>query len=355
MALSTSRASRRPCAPEGFSRARSMPACAARRRASGLTATPLASRAGPKLRSGVRTSRNGSSGTARAGAGEGAAAAVGARAGAAGAFGAGDGAVADGAGIGFTAAPLPAITATTAPTGATSPAATRTSASTPASVAGTSIDTLSVSISNRLSPGATLSPACLNHLVTLPSATVSPSCGIRTSINPILFHPLPHHFLRGADRPQDQPVALEFIGPHILGERSRLHAGDAMVRHRAGTLVERPCAEIGDVVGKRRLRLLGGRRRARHRVDAVGRDLRRHLAARGVEDVALGVGAAVRPWPAVDPGAGVAPDADEALGGLARHRLALRLCHDAQREHEREQRNAPAHVLTTSPRRTASP
>src|ERR1700745_2335035 len=34
----------------------------------------------------------------------------------------------------------------------------------------------------RLSPGFTVSPADLNHLVILPSATVSPSCGINKSI-----------------------------------------------------------------------------------------------------------------------------------------------------------------------------
>src|SRR5437899_3025688 len=88
----------------------------------------------------------------------------------------------DGAGVDGAAAAPSAITATTAPTGATAPAGTRISASTPAVVEGTSIDTLSVSISNRLSPGLMLSPADLNHCVILPSATVSPSCGISTSI-----------------------------------------------------------------------------------------------------------------------------------------------------------------------------
>src|SRR5215475_8663750 len=44
------------------------------------------------------------------------------------------------------------------------------------------MDTLSVSISNRLSPGLTTSPTDLNQVVILPSATVSPSCGIRISI-----------------------------------------------------------------------------------------------------------------------------------------------------------------------------
>ena len=75
-------------------------------------------------------------------------------------------------------APLP-MTPTMAPTGATSPSGTRISLKMPASIAGTSIETLSVSISNRLSPGFTASPADLNHLVIFPSATVSPSCGMR--------------------------------------------------------------------------------------------------------------------------------------------------------------------------------
>src|SRR5205807_5764950 len=81
------------------------------------------------------------------------------------------------------APPSPAITATTAPTSAVSPVCTLISVSVPAVIDGTSIDTLSVSISNRLSPGFTVSPADLNHFVILPSATVSPSCGINTSMH----------------------------------------------------------------------------------------------------------------------------------------------------------------------------
>ena len=175
---STSRATMRPCGPEPRRRDRSMPASPASRRASGVTAMPPANRAGPKLRSGVRTSKNGSSligvcwrGCATGLAGRGGAAcappALPARRGCA----------------ELAAAPVPsAITPTTAPTGATSPAGTRISASTPVVVDGTSIDTLSVSISNRLSPGLTVAPAATNHLVILPSATVSPSCGISTSM-----------------------------------------------------------------------------------------------------------------------------------------------------------------------------
>src|SRR5207248_7100965 len=55
-------------------------------------------------------------------------------------------------GTGGAASAVPEITATIAPTGAPSPAATRISPSTPAMVEGTSMGTLSVSISNRLSP-----------------------------------------------------------------------------------------------------------------------------------------------------------------------------------------------------------
>ncbi len=85
-------------------------------------------------------------------------------------------------GGGATFAPGSPSTATTVPTGTVSPAATRISLSTPLSVACTSIDTLSVSITNRLSPAATLSPTALNQEATLPSATVSPNCGMITFI-----------------------------------------------------------------------------------------------------------------------------------------------------------------------------
>src|SRR5262249_40568561 len=105
---------------------------------------------------------------------------AGARAGAGGALGGAPVAAA----CGLVVAPAePAITATMAPTGTVAPAGTRISASTPAAIAGTSIDTLSVSISNRLSPGLMASPTALNQVEILPSATVSPSCGISTSMS----------------------------------------------------------------------------------------------------------------------------------------------------------------------------
>src|SRR5664279_1193328 len=173
-AFSTSLATMRPCGPVPVTRDKSMPRSEAKRRASGVVKAPPGSFAGPKLRSGVRTSRKGSSGMVR-GIGVACDIATGAaaRAGAAAGFIAAAGALAG--------KPAPEITATTAPTLATSPTWKRISLSVPALVAGTSIEVLSVSISNRLSPGFTASPADLNHFTILPSATVSPSCGIRTS------------------------------------------------------------------------------------------------------------------------------------------------------------------------------
>src|SRR5579883_150235 len=86
---------------------------------------------------------------------------------------------------------MPAIIPTIAPTGASMPSPTRISVKMPAAVAGTSIEALSVSISKRLSPGATRSPTFLNQVVILPELTVSPSCGINTSIRlPLRPHQL---------------------------------------------------------------------------------------------------------------------------------------------------------------------
>src|ERR1700678_2099646 len=243
----------RPCGPEPRNRERSMPASVASRRASGVTVMPPESRAGPKLRAGVRTSKNGSSLIGCCGAGaDGAACADtgGGAAGDTGVFG-----VAGGAGLGALtmAPPAPPITPTTAPTGATSPSVTRISLKTPASVAGTSIDTLSVSISNRLSPGWTASPADLNHLVILPSATVSPSCGIRIFI--AMFpavgsrDPFASDFQRRIEPAKDQTVAGEFIAADQISGVARLDAVLTMMRHGSGPLVDGVGAEIGDVIG----------------------------------------------------------------------------------------------------------
>src|SRR5918997_5612874 len=68
--------------------------------------------------------------------------------------------------------------ASTAPTSTVSPSSTRISDSVPLTGDGTSESTLSVETSKRGSSSATVSPTCLNHLVIVPSVTVSPSCGI---------------------------------------------------------------------------------------------------------------------------------------------------------------------------------
>ncbi len=78
------------------------------------------------------------------------------------------------------------MTASFAPTFTVAPSATRISASTPFACAGTSVLTLSVSTSNSTSSAATASPTFLYHLVTVPSATVSPSCGMMTSMKTFL-------------------------------------------------------------------------------------------------------------------------------------------------------------------------
>ena len=76
------------------------------------------------------------------------------------------------------AAMLPSTTATTSPTLAVAPGPTQISDRRPATTDCTSIVTLSVSTSKRLSPSRISSPIDLNQARTFPSATVSPSCGM---------------------------------------------------------------------------------------------------------------------------------------------------------------------------------
>src|SRR5262249_34537893 len=160
-------------------------------------------------------------------------------------------------------------------------------------------------------PGLTCSPAALNHLVILPSATVSPSCGISTSMGVFpgaaLFDPFPHHFDRGAEWAQDQPVADEFVAAHEIALVAGLHAALAMMGDGAGALVDRIFAEIGDDAIERRLGFLGGQLVAGARDFAVGRDLAGHMAVGVVNDDTFGIGALARPRLAVDRRADVTP------------------------------------------------
>ena len=78
------------------------------------------------------------------------------------------------------AAPSP-TTAITEPTDTVAPSSTRISSTVPAMGDGTSVSTLSVDTSKSGSSSATASPTALNHLVMVPSVTVSPSWGRVTS------------------------------------------------------------------------------------------------------------------------------------------------------------------------------
>jgi len=71
-----------------------------------------------------------------------------------------------------------------APTGTVSPSGAVISVSVPEAGAGTSISTLSVVTSTRVSPSVTGSPGCLTQLTTVPSVTDSPIAGrVRATVS----------------------------------------------------------------------------------------------------------------------------------------------------------------------------
>src|SRR5262245_31814493 len=79
---------------------------------------------------------------------------------------------------------LLSTTASTVPTATVVPSGTRICVMTPSPGDGISIETLSVSMSRMISSALTRSPTFLCQLATVPSVTVSPSCGINTFIEP---------------------------------------------------------------------------------------------------------------------------------------------------------------------------
>src|SRR5687768_7195369 len=79
---------------------------------------------------------------------------------------------------------LLSTTASTVPTATVVPSGTRICVMNPLLGDGISIETLSVSMSRMISSAATWSPTFLCQLATVPSVTVSPSCGINTFIEP---------------------------------------------------------------------------------------------------------------------------------------------------------------------------
>ena len=85
---------------------------------------------------------------------------------------------------GATSVPSGAITASFVPTSTVSPSWTRISATTPDAGDGTSVSTLSVEISSRLSSALICSPTCLSHFVIVPSETDTPIWGMTTSVAP---------------------------------------------------------------------------------------------------------------------------------------------------------------------------
>ncbi len=125
---------------------------------------------------GATAGREGAAATAWTGAGADTAAGAGAGAGAAAASGAAgaSGAAAVGA------SPAAPITPSAAPTGTVSSSPAAMDSSTPEAGAGISVSTLSVETSTRGSSARTSSPTCLSQRVTVPSVTLSPSCGMVT-------------------------------------------------------------------------------------------------------------------------------------------------------------------------------
>src|SRR5262245_42840549 len=89
-----------------------------------------------------------------------------------------------GAGAEAAALMLLSTTASTVPTGTVVPSGTRICVMNPSPGDGISIETLSVSMSRTISSTATLSPTFFFQFATVPSVTVSPSCGINTFIEP---------------------------------------------------------------------------------------------------------------------------------------------------------------------------
>ncbi len=122
-----------------------------------------------------------------------------------------------GSGAAPSASVAPPMRASTVPTGTVSPSATSTDRSTPAWAAGTSVSTLSVETSKRGSSTATSSPWDFNHRVTVPSTTVSPSCGMVTCSIGAPRGDACHHFARAGARAaahvSPRSVADRMVGP----------------------------------------------------------------------------------------------------------------------------------------------
>src|SRR6266849_3235387 len=97
-------------------------------------------------------------------------------------------------------APTVSITASVAPTGTVCPSAVTIFAIRPAPGDGISVSTLSVEISTNAWSSTTMSPSLTSHFVIVPSTTLSPICGIVTSIAISIRHETANrvHYFVGA-------------------------------------------------------------------------------------------------------------------------------------------------------------
>ena len=95
-----------------------------------------------------------------------------------------------GAGALSVAAPTSSMTAIAVPVATVSPSLTSSSRMVPVTGEGTSALTLSVETSTKASYFSTASPGFLSHCATVPSVTVSPSCGIVIVVAIVLSRPL---------------------------------------------------------------------------------------------------------------------------------------------------------------------
>ncbi|CAB4344811.1 unannotated protein [freshwater metagenome] len=91
-----------------------------------------------------------------------------------------------GIGVWLGAVPASPITANAPPTSTTASSPATISRSTPETGEGISVSTLSVDTSSNGSSASTVSPTDLSQRVTVPSVTLSPSCGIETVVDTVI-------------------------------------------------------------------------------------------------------------------------------------------------------------------------
>src|SRR5581483_3747618 len=117
-----------------------------------------------------------------------------------------------------TLSPAWPITHTLVKTGTSAPGSKKVSSTVPATGAGSSNIVLSVSMSASTSPAATWSPLRLRQFAIRHSSTVLPRLGSSTGVAMLfkIFHRLPAHFTKLAERPLRRAEADEFSRLHSV-------------------------------------------------------------------------------------------------------------------------------------------